>query len=103
MAQNEGLFTKKFAAWLPNNFHVYDAFVEETLKIIRHGFSHYSARTILHYLRHHTAVSENSNSQWKLNNDYSPYMARLFDLMHPHLAGLFEFRETPAVTKGERP
>lgn len=97
LADNSELFTKKFAAWLPDNFHVYDAFVDETFKIIACGFEHYSARTILHYLRHHSAVTENSSAGWKLNNDYSPYMARLFDLMNPHLAGLFEYRETPAT------
>jgi hypothetical protein len=97
VAENSALFTKKFAVWLPENFVVYDAFVDETFKLIERGFTHYSARTILHYLRHHTAISQHSNDGWKLNNDYSPYMARLFDLMHPHLSGLFEYRETPAV------
>ncbi len=97
IADNSEMFTKKFAGWLPDNFHVYDAFVLEAHKLIERGFDHYSARTILHYLRHRSALIQHSNDGWKLNNDYSPYMARLFDLMHPHLAGLFEYRETPAV------
>lgn len=91
------MFTDKFIAWLPDNWHVWDAFVEETFKIIACNTRHYSARTILHYLRHHTTVTERSDSGWKLNNDYSPYLARLFDLKYPQLAGLFEYRETPAV------
>lgn len=98
-AEHEELFTPKFLAWLPANFHVYDAFCEETLKVIGLGFSHYSARTILHYLRHHTALAECNSEGWKLNNDFSPYLARLFDLMNPHLAGLFEYRHTPAVSR----
>jgi hypothetical protein len=97
VADNGELFTKRFAAWLPENLHVYDAFVDEAFKLIECGFSHYSARTILHYLRHHSAITQRSNDGWRLNNDYSPYLARLFDLMHPHLSGLFEYRETPAV------
>lgn len=93
-------FTDDFLAYLPENLHVYDAFEREALKVIRRGFEHYSARTILHVLRHHSALEENG-SRWKLNDHVSPYLARLFDLMHPAHAGLFEFRETKAVTRAE--
>lgn len=92
------LFTGEFLAYLPENLHVWDAFEREALKVVRRGFSHYSARTILHVLRHHSALEENG-SQWKLNNNVSPYLARVFDLVHPDHAGLFEYRETKAVKR----
>lgn len=91
-------FTPEFLAYLPENLHVYDAFEAEALKVIRRGFQHYSARTILHVLRHHSALEENG-TQWKLNDHVSPYLARLFALIHPAHAGLFEFREAKAVKR----
>ena len=91
-------FTTEFADYLPENVHVWDAFEREAFAVIRNGFKHYSARTILHVMRHHSATAE-TGSEWKLNNNVSPYFARLFDLMHPVHAGLFEKRETKAVKR----
>mgnify|MGYP007089738799 CR=1 FL=1 len=90
---NEELFSKEFLRWLPENLHVWQAFCDETFKVRARGFKHYSARTIIHFLRHHSAVAE-STGPWKVNNNYSPYLARLFDLKFPHLKGLWEYRET---------
>ena len=97
MAEHEALFTDKFRGWLPDNLHVYEAFEAEALKLIRRGFKHYSARTILQVLRHHSATAENSSEGWKLDNDHCPYLARLFDLMNPAHVGLWEYRETKAT------
>ena len=91
-------FSNEFLDWLPNNLHVYYAFEEEVMKIIKKGFKHYSARTIVHVLRHHSAVSENG-SEWKINDHHSPYLARLFDLAYPNHAGLFEYRLTTKTRK----
>jgi hypothetical protein len=62
------------------------------MKIINKGFKHYSARTIIHVLRHHSAITE-ANGEWKINNNYSPYLARLFALEYPQHATLFEYRK----------
>lgn len=93
-------FTPDFLAYLPENLHVYDAFEREALKVARRGFKHYSARTIIEVLRHHSALEE-SGGAWKLNNDNTPYLARLFGLMNPALECLFEFREAKAVKRAE--
>ena len=98
MLDSKERFTTEFMDWLPDNLHVWDAFVEETMKIRRRGYKHYSARTIVHVLRHHSAISETSG-EWKINNNHSPYLARLFDLMFPHYAGMWEYRETKKVSK----
>ena len=58
------------------------------------AIKHYSARTIVHVLRHHSAVAEVDGEGWKINDHHSPYFARLFDLVHPEHVGLWEFRET---------
>lgn len=93
-------FTPEFLAYLPDNLHVYTAFEREALRIVARGFAHYSARTILHVLRHHSALEEDAGGQWKLNNNVSPYLARLFALDHPAHEDLFEYREAKAVGRG---
>jgi hypothetical protein len=94
--RHPGKFTDDFLAWLPANLHVYDAFEREAQRVYVRGFKHYSARTIVHVLRHHSALAEVGDG-WKLNNNHSPYLARLFDLLNPAMAGLWEYRATKAV------
>jgi hypothetical protein len=93
-------FCDEFVSWLPDNQHVWLAFKNEAFKIHQKGFKHYSARTIVHVLRHHSAVAE-KGSEWKINDHHSPYLARLFDLVYPHRAGLFEYRTTNKGKKNE--
>lgn len=93
LRENRDQFSDDFVFWLPENMHIFQAFAIEATKIHSRGFKHYSARTIIHVLRHHSAISE-LNGQWKINNNYSPYLARLFDLAYPHMAGMFEYRTT---------
>jgi hypothetical protein len=96
MHANAEIFTKEFMFWLPDNLHVWDAFVDEALLVVRKGFKHYSSRTIIQTLRHHSAIHE-VGEVWKFNNDHSPYLGRLFDLVYPDHAGLFKYRETKKV------
>jgi hypothetical protein len=87
-----GQFPPRFTAWLADNLQVWQAFQAEALKVVANGFQHYSARTILHFLRHHTALQEQGGEGWKLNNDHSPYLARLFHCVYPQHGELFELR-----------
>ena len=80
-----------FDIWLDDNQHIWVAFEQEALNIARLGFKHYSARTIIHFLRHHSALREESG-EWKINNDVSPYLARHFAEKYPNLKNLFEYR-----------
>jgi hypothetical protein len=92
-----GSFTQEFLEWLPDNLHVWRAFEIEAVRVHVRGFTHYSSRTILHVLRHHSATAEaESEKGWKLNNNHSPYLARLFDLAHPLRAGMWEYRTVKA-------
>jgi hypothetical protein len=90
-------FTPDFLDYLPENLHVYMAFEKEAIKVANRGFKHYSARTIVEVLRHHSALQE-SGSAWKLNDHNTPYLARLFALMRPGYAYLFEFRTAKSAT-----
>lgn len=91
---SQDVFSTEFLEWLPQNLAIYYAFSKQALEIIARGRKHYSARTIVEFLRHHTALQENPAGEWKINDHSVPYLARLFDLMYPRHAGLFEYRKT---------
>lgn len=99
--QNKQYFPDDFIKWLKDNIHVWNAFDREALKVITHGHKHYGAKTIFEFLRHHSATREIANgSEWKLNNNYPSYLARLFALARPAHKNLFEFRVTRKVRSG---
>lgn len=91
---SEEEFPDEFIHWLPDNLHVWNAFVFQAFKVVNRGFKHYSARTIIHVLRHHSMISEVPEGAWKINDHHSPWFARLFDLRYPEHKGLWEFRRT---------
>lgn len=91
---NAGLFRKDFGHWLRVNRHVWAAFEREADRVWSRGRRHYSARTLIEYLRHETALADNGGD-FKINNDRAPCMARLYRLAHPDRADLFEFRVMP--------
>ena len=83
-------FRPAFLAWLEANPHVYDEFEARALQVARVR-RHYGARTIMEVIRHDTVVG-NLTGEWKIDNSVIPDCARLFALLHPEYAGLFEFR-----------
>jgi hypothetical protein len=99
--ENRDQFPEEFLDWLRDNQHIWVGFVSEASKVINAGFQHYSARTIVHVLRHHSALAERG-SEWKINNNVSPYLGRLFALVYPQHATLFEFRVTRS-NRGSHP
>lgn len=92
---HQDLFTPEFLEFLPENTHVYEAFEREARRVIAKGFKHYSSKTIIEVLRHHSALQE-VGSAWKLNNDFTAYWARLYALLNPANADLFAFRVAKA-------
>lgn len=80
-----------FEQWLSENQHIWTAFERQALLISQRGYKHYSARTIIEFLRHHTALKE-ASELWKINDHITPYLARMFMEKHPHLKGFFETR-----------
>lgn len=82
---------QSFLDWLTDNFPIWERFEAESLRVIRSGRSHYSAYTIKEFIRHETLLQE-TDGEFKLNNNLTPSLARLFALAHPEHAGLFEFR-----------
>ncbi len=83
------LFRPEFDAWLAANWLLWRRFEAEALKIARRR-QHWSARTIIEYLRHETGLRE--DGEFKVNNNAAPDCARLFAMLYPMYAKLFEFR-----------
>lgn len=92
MYANPTEFRKGFDDWLWDNVGLQRFFNDEALAIAATGRDHYSAYTIVEYMRHHTALKE-ANSEYKINNNWRSSMARLFTFMYPQHADLFSLRE----------
>lgn len=89
---HDDILSQEFISWLPANVHIWEAFKAEVMKVIRKGFKHYSSRTIIEALRHHSAISE--TGIYKINDHCAPGLARLFEIAYPEHKGMFEKRET---------
>lgn len=85
-------FRNDFAGWLASNQPIYAEF-ERQAKIIALFRDRYSARTIAEVIRHNSQLSE-VGSEWKINNNRIPDMARLFSLRNPQHAQLFQLRNS---------
>jgi hypothetical protein len=87
-----------FAAWLMSNQAIWLRFCMEANRVWDRGRRHYSARTILEYMRHETALTD-TTVEVKITNNFCPDMARLFAATYPERAGLFEFRVMPGSAR----
>lgn len=88
-----------FASWLLANGHIWTRFCAEADRVWTRGRRHYSARTLIEYIRHETALSE-IGGDFKVNNNYAPDLARLYADTFPDRADLFEFREQRNSARG---
>ena len=92
----------KFKVWIPDNVHIYNEFVKETLKTpIQEGRKRYSAGRIWQGLRWDTLLTENGiqSLDFKVNNNYCPYIAWLSMELEPELKGMFTKRRNPIYLK----
>ena len=90
---NDAEFMDEFAQWLIDNWQLWKSFEREALRASYRGRGKYSARTIIEWLRHEATMSA-PETDFKLNNNVSPSLARLFLFKYPQLAGFFETRES---------
>ena len=79
-----------FDVWLEQNPHIYKAFEREALSVAKRR-EHYSAKTIVEFLRHHTMITQ-KEGEWKIDNYATSGLARHFAKCHPTHASLFKFR-----------
>ena len=87
-------YRSDFFDWLGDNGHIWGRFCTEADKVWNRGRRHWSARTIIEYLRHETALAE-VGGEFKVNNNFAPDLARLYAETYPAHASLFETRVMP--------
>jgi len=69
---------------------IYDIFEKFTFDLIGLKFKRYSADAVMHRVRWETEVSSGGN--FKINNNFVAFYARLFMQNNPQHAGFFETR-----------
>lgn len=79
---------------------VWGHFERIALDMWRRGRTHYSARTILHVIRHHVdTTAHHTEAEFRLNDHWSPFYARRFMARYPECGPFFELRPAIADTK----
>lgn len=83
----------KFVDWLKLNESIWAEFCDLASLMRGRGRTNWSARAILHVLRWHRALKDPTDNVYKINNNWSPEMARLYN----HINGVefFRNRESP--------
>lgn len=92
---------QRFREFHANNPRVYELFREFTLQAIGAGRKRYGAFAILNRIRWHVEI-ETRGDEFRINNNWSPFYARLFMLDHPQHDGFFETRLSKADAMGAR-
>ena len=86
---------KNFDNFISANPQVWDLFIRFTLERISKGFKHYGAREVLQRIRWEVDSLE-KGSGYKLNNNYSPWLARKFHAEYPQHKDFFRMRDAAA-------
>lgn len=94
---HSSLFKKDFYDWLKANGPIFEYFENCAIKIRENGTQHFGAKAIVEVMRYRTAVREIGDGKWKLNNNRTSDMAKLYLLLHPEHDGLFEVRGKKAA------
>lgn len=89
---NDG-YPAGFFWWLGKNRHIYRKFVALSLQARRAGQKHWSARAVIHVMRYRMQIRQRGDPLFKINNNYTPGLARLAMSENPELSGFFQTRE----------
>ena len=91
-----------FNEWMPKNWHIIYRFFLEANRVWDSGRRHHSARDLCAFLRHETALEEarfpnriNPNG-FKISNNSTPYLARLYLDIYPDRKTIFNLKELKA-------
>lgn len=91
VAANAARLRPDFPEWLEANLELWERFEAQANRIYERGRAHYSARTIIEWMRHETSARE-LDGEFKINGNFVPDLARLYGLMYPERDGFFEMR-----------
>ena len=94
MTQPE-LFQSKFEEYHRENPHVYQLFKRFTFEKINAGAQHLGSSAVFERIRWETSVTT-TGDEFKINNTYQPFYARLFMKDYPEHEGFFRLRTAKA-------
>jgi hypothetical protein len=99
---NPDNYRMSFIKWMPKNWHIIYRFFIEANRVWASGRRHHSARDLCAFLRHETALEEarspsriNPNG-FKISNNSTPYLARLYLDIYPERNSIFSLKELKA-------
>lgn len=92
LAPFAAFFRPGFLGWMERNSSIYHQFEQQTLELIRAGWTHFSSRTIVEEIRHYTRHRERGACSFKINDHIAPDLARVFAIRYPQHAALWEYR-----------
>ena len=88
---SQSAIEKRFFQFHDENPHVYKEFERRALLLINKGRNHFGAKAIFEAMRFDWAATT-TDEEFKLNNNYTAYYARIFEDKHPDYVGFFEMR-----------
>lgn len=80
-----------FLAFHKQNPHVYSSFESQAIEAINRGRTKLSAKLIINWIRWNE-ILKTSEENFKINDAFQSYYARLFIENHPQHEGVFELR-----------
>jgi hypothetical protein len=86
----------RFAEVDAANPEIWRLFVHFTFEMVRRGFRRYSSDAVLHRVRWETASALDDDTSFKICNNWTPFYARKFHKVYPHLEGFFITRASIA-------
>ena len=86
---------KRFERFHAENPHIYRHIVQACRKLKERGWRHYSVRAIWNVIRFRYDVQTTAHD-FKLNDHYTPFYARLIMKNEVDLVGFFEIRRAKA-------
>lgn len=86
----------RFYNWLrtPEGTEAFELYCEKAFEAVYSGAGRIGSKCLWESMRFDIRVKRARGSKFKLNNDFTPYAARLAEKMHPRLRGCFEKRTT---------
>jgi len=84
----------RFDRFHTKNPHIYERLREMSLALLAKGYKHWGMRNLWEKLRYDLAVETEGASDFRLNDHFPPFYARLLMQQCPELQGFFETRGT---------
>ena len=87
----------EFDRYHQENPKVYEAFKRLTFQLINAGRENFSASAVVERIRWGVSIGEYGPDDFKINNNYRAFYARLFHVEHPQHDGFFRTRKQKSV------